>query len=134
MTTSSGRVASGPSYANQGATVNNYNTGFTSPTDSDFSIGPDDFDDVRDWDATAVADWLKGINAGQYIDLFHAHDITGENLMDLDQSMLKEMGVKKIGDRVRIGAQAKLFRYNEYRRKRESSRVSVTTPSVQNDY
>ena len=46
--------------------------------------------------------------------------------MDIDQTTLKDMGVKKIGDRVRIGSQAKVFRNREYRRssKRIINRVS----------
>lgn len=47
--------------------------------------------------------------------------------MDLDQAMLKEIGIKKVGDRVRIGAQAKLFRHQEYRRKRTTNRVRLQT-------
>lgn len=56
-----------------------------------------------------------------------ANHITGENLMDIDQSALKEMGIKRVGDRVRIGSQAKLFRHKEYQRKRNSNRVSRGT-------
>ena len=54
------------------------------------------------------------------------NNINGENLMEMDQSDLKDMGVKKIGDRVRIGSQAKLFRNREYKRtsKRNTNRVS----------
>ena len=43
--------------------------------------------------------------------------------MDIDQTVLKDMGIKKVGDRVRIGSQAKLFRQKEYRRKKTSNRV-----------
>jgi mitogen-activated protein kinase kinase kinase len=45
--------------------------------------------------------------------------------MEIDQSHLKEMGIKKIGDRVRIGSQVKLFRSREWRRssKRSNNRV-----------
>lgn len=45
--------------------------------------------------------------------------------MDIDQATLKEMGIKKIGDRVRIGTQAKVFRNNVYRQtsKRNINRV-----------
>ena len=96
------------------------------------------------WDERRVSEWLRSINAEKYIDLFKglplskpvgkctqvgltgshtANNITGENLMDIDQTVLKEMGVKKVGDRVRIGSQAKLFRHKEYRRKRNSHRV-----------
>lgn len=53
------------------------------------------------------------------------NNITGENLMDMDPATLKEMGVNKIGDRVRIGSQAKLFRTTVYRKtsKRNMNRV-----------
>lgn len=47
--------------------------------------------------------------------------------MEMDQATLKEMGVNKVGDRVRIGAQAKQFRTNTYRRtsKRSANRNSL---------
>jgi hypothetical protein len=76
-----------------------------------------------------VGDWLRSINCGQYVDVFRRNHINGENLMDMDQQMLKEMGIKKIGDRVRIGAQAKVFRNNVYKRtsKKIINRVSWTS-------
>lgn len=47
--------------------------------------------------------------------------------MEMDQASLKEMGVKKVGDRVRISAQIKSFRTKEYKRpsQRNSNRVSI---------
>jgi len=42
------------------------------------------------------------------------HNINGENLMELDQTMLKEIGIKKIGDRIRIANQIKKFRLEHY--------------------
>lgn len=52
--------------------------------------------------------------------------INGENLMEMDQTHLKDMGIKKVGDRVRIGSQAKQLRNKEYKKasKRTSNRVS----------
>jgi len=52
--------------------------------------------------------------------------INGENLMEMDQTQLKEMGIKKVGDRVRIGSQAKQLRNKEYKKvsRRVSNRVS----------
>lgn len=52
--------------------------------------------------------------------------INGENLMEMDQTHLKDMGIKKVGDRVRIGSQAKQLRNKEYKKasKRSSNRVS----------
>lgn len=74
-----------------------------------------------------MGDWLKSIGCGQYVDVFRRNNINGENLMDMDQQMLKEMGIKKIGDRVRIGAQAKVFRNNVYKKasKKSINRVSL---------
>nr|POE90654.1 protein kinase byr2 [Quercus suber] len=96
---------------------------FTSPTESEFSESYKDArDSVLDWDETRVADWLRSINLGQYVDLFRKNNINGENLMEIDQPTLKEMGIKKIGDRVRIGTQAKVFRSSVY--KRTSKRIS----------
>jgi hypothetical protein len=45
--------------------------------------------------------------------------------MELDRAYLKEMGVAKLGDQIRIAAQAKNFRTREYKRvsKRVSNRV-----------
>ena len=101
---------------------------FTSPTESEFSESyKDTRDSVQEWDETRVAEWLKSINFGQYVDIFRKNNINGENLMDIDQATLKEMGIKRIGDRVRIGAQAKVFRSSVSKRtsKRSINRVSV---------
>jgi len=103
---------------------------FTSPTESEFSESYRDTaaESVQDWDESRVGDWLRSINCGQYVDVFRKNHINGENLMDMDQQMLKEMGIKKIGDRVRIGAQAKVFRNNVYKRtsKKTINRVRCT--------
>jgi mitogen-activated protein kinase kinase kinase len=101
-------------------TVNGHGL-FTSPTESEFSESYRDGISVLEWDEARVGDWLRSINCGQYVEIFRNNNITGENLMDLDQSTLKEMGIKKIGDRVRINAHAKVFRSNVY--KRHSKRV-----------
>ncbi|KAG8630056.1 hypothetical protein KVT40_001675 [Elsinoe batatas] len=89
---------------------------FASPTESEFSESYDTSDAVRSWDELRVGDWLKSINCSQYVELFQKHNINGENLIDLDQSTLKELGVNKVGDRVRINSQAKLFRASAARR------------------
>ncbi|KAF2479302.1 hypothetical protein BDY17DRAFT_305325 [Neohortaea acidophila] len=109
----------------------NMNGVFTSPTESEFSepYGKDPRHSVLEWDEAQVAEWLRSINCAQYIDLFRRNNINGENLIDMDQAMLKEMGVKKIGDRVRIGAQAKVFRNSVCKRtsKRNMNRLSLAT-------
>lgn len=110
------------------AAINSHPNVFTSPTESEFSESlTDSREGVLDWDEVRVGDWLRSINCAQYVDVFKRNNINGENLMEMDQSTLKEMGIKKIGDRVRIGAQAKLFRSNVYKRqsKRNINRVSL---------
>ncbi|OJD35955.1 ste ste11 protein kinase [Diplodia corticola] len=103
-----------------------HGTRFASPTESEFSETYDAPDSVKNWDEDRVGEWLKTINCAQYIQLFKENNINGEVLMEMDQSQLKEMGIKKIGDRVRIGSQAKLFRNKEYRKsKRNSNRESL---------
>lgn len=98
---------------------------FSSPTESEFSY-KDGKESVLDWDEARVAEWLRSIGCSDYVDIFKKNHINGENLMDMDQRTLKEMGVKKVGDRVRIGNQAKVFRNNVYKRtsKRNINRVS----------
>ncbi|KAI9693465.1 MAG: ATP binding [Bogoriella megaspora] len=123
-------LGSGPtstSYRNLSALSNGTNGVFASPTESEFSGITDNGDSVRTWDEERVAEWLATINCSQYADIFRRNNINGENLMDIDQSTLKDMGVKKIGDRVRIGSQAKVFRNREYRR---SSKRSINRHSL----
>ncbi|KAF2858118.1 Pkinase-domain-containing protein [Piedraia hortae CBS 480.64] len=97
---------------------------FTSPTESEFSDG---MRDVADWDELRVSEWLRSIHCGQYVDLFRKHNINGANLLDLDAVVLKDMGIRKIGDRVRIGAQAKRFRSAHVKRasRRSANRQSL---------
>ncbi|KAJ4312177.1 ATP binding [Neodidymelliopsis sp. IMI 364377] len=121
------------------ATMNNYRshssnarteqTMFVSPTESEFSEIYDAPDAVRHWDEDKVIDWLKRINCAQYIELFRQNHINGENLMEMDQTHLRDMGIKKVGDRVRIGSQAKQLRNKEFKKasRRTSNRQSLAT-------
>ncbi|TKA70986.1 hypothetical protein B0A55_08029, partial [Friedmanniomyces simplex] len=102
---------------------------FTSPTESEFS---DTYRDgareaVQDWDEARVGDWLKSINCGQYVEIFRRNHINGENLMEIDKEMLKEIGIKKLGDRVRINEKAKAFRNMVYKR---SSKKAINRHSL----
>ncbi|KAH0846985.1 putative MAPKK kinase [Fonsecaea pedrosoi] len=83
---------------------------FTSPTDSEFSDVYDGLDSIRAWDEKKVGEWLHSIRCGQYEPLFKANNFTGESLLECDQKILSEMGIKKIGDRVRINVAIKQLR------------------------
>ncbi|PKY05434.1 MAP kinase [Aspergillus campestris IBT 28561] len=83
---------------------------FMSPTESEFSDVHDGLQAVRSWDEKQVISWLHSINCGQYESLFKANNFDGNSLMECDQKILQEMGIKKIGDRVRIFVAIKQLR------------------------
>lgn len=83
---------------------------FTSPTNSEFSDVYDGLDSIRAWDEKKVGEWLHSIRCGQYEALFKANNFTGESLLECDQKILSEIGIKKIGDRVRINVAIKQLR------------------------
>jgi mitogen-activated protein kinase kinase kinase len=101
---------------------------FASPTESEFS---EHFDSsplsVKAWDELRVADWLKSINCSQYIEIFTSNNINGANLMELDRTTLRELGVKRVGDQIRIATQAKAFRKIEYKHLSKVSKNRVCT-------
>jgi len=65
---------------------------------------------VQGWDDEHVASWLGQVGAGQHAELFAKNDIRGGVLLDVDQSALKEMGIRSVGDRVRIAVAIKQLR------------------------
>jgi class 3 adenylate cyclase len=57
----------------------------------------------------AVRDWLKAIGLGQYGDAFEANDIDMELFPQIDDQLLKDIGISSAGHRLRIrNAVAKL--------------------------
>ncbi|EEP79507.1 hypothetical protein UREG_04353 [Uncinocarpus reesii 1704] len=97
---------------------------FSSPTESEFSEGCDGFDSVRSWDEKKVADWLHSIRCGQYEAMFKANHFNGDNLLDCDQRILQEMGIKKVGDRVRISVAVKQLRTKSVSSRKKKNRDS----------
>ena len=49
-----------------------------------------------------VRTWLAGIGLGQYADSFEANDVEMDLLKDVDDQMLKDIGVTSAGHRLRI--------------------------------
>ncbi|KAM4055278.1 kinase [Hirsutella rhossiliensis] len=96
---------------------------YPSPTESDFSDA-DGPNSVKHWDEDRVADYLRSINCGDYEKLFRKNHINGENLLELDKAVLQEMGIDKVGDRVRLFLGIKKLRTkahaNQKKRNRES--------------
>lgn len=100
---------------------------FASPTESEFSEHFESPTSVKNWDEDRVADWLRSINCAQYVTLFTENNITGTVLMELDRNTLRELGIKKVGDQIRISSQAKRFRDLESRKTSKAIKNRVSS-------
>ena len=49
-----------------------------------------------------VSRWLEGLSLSQYVDAFESGDIDWDVLPSLDHEILKELGVKSPGHRLRV--------------------------------
>ena len=49
-----------------------------------------------------ISDWLEGIGLAQYVGAFEANDIDMGLLRQVDDQMLKDIGVSSAGHRLRI--------------------------------
>ena len=58
-----------------------------------------------------------------------ANHFNGDNLLECDQKILQEIGIKKIGDRVRIFVAIKQLRNKALSNRRKRNRVSDITSS-----
>ncbi|KAJ2899110.1 mitogen-activated protein kinase [Zalerion maritima] len=97
----------------------------------------DNPDSVKNWDEEQVCEYLRSVKCGEYERLFRKNHINGENLLELDKDVLKEMGVEKVGDRVRLFLGIKKLRTkahaNQKKRNRDSFaalELSQYTPST----
>lgn len=97
---------------------------FASPTESEFSEtdGPDS---VKNWDENRVCDYLVSVKCADYVQVFRKNNINGENLLEMDKDVLKEMGIDKVGDRVRLFLCIKKLRTKAYANQKKRNRVSL---------
>ena len=95
---------------------------YNSPTDSEFSDS-DGPDAVKNWDEDRVCDYLRSVKCGDYEKLFRKNHINGENLLEMDKEVLKEMGIDKVGDRVRLFLGIKKLRTKTYASQKRRNRV-----------
>lgn len=96
---------------------------YPSPTESEFSES-DGSDSVRHWDEERVCDYLRSVKCGDYEKIFRKNHINGENLLEMDKEVLKEMGIDKVGDRVRLFLCIKKLRTKAYANQKRRNRVS----------
>ncbi|KAH6715504.1 BcSTE11, mitogen-activated protein kinase [Leptodontidium sp. MPI-SDFR-AT-0119] len=99
------------------------NQSFASPTESEFSDigGPES---AKNWDEERVCDWLSTVKCGEYAKIFRKNNINGENLLEMDKAVLQEMGIDKIGDRVRLFLNIKKLRTKAYANQKKRNRDS----------
>ncbi|XP_056656665.1 LOW QUALITY PROTEIN: neurabin-1 [Monodelphis domestica] len=62
---------------------------------------------VREWGVPQVAQWLRGLSLEQYVAEFSAQNVSGEQLLQLDGTKLKALGVTSSQDRALIKKQLK---------------------------
>lgn len=98
------------------------NKSFASPTDSEFSDS-DGPDSVKNWDEDHVCEYLRSVKCGDYEKMFRKNHINGENLLEMDKDVLKEMGIEKVGDRVRLFLSIKKLRTKAYASQKKRNRV-----------
>ncbi|KAG9246364.1 BcSTE11, mitogen-activated protein kinase [Calycina marina] len=101
----------------------NMSQSFASPTESEFSDmdGPES---AKNWLEDQVCDWLRSIKCSGYEKLFRKNNINGENLLEMDKAVLQEMGIEKIGDRVRLFLGIKKLRTKAYANQKKRNRDS----------
>ncbi|KHO00773.1 MAP kinase kinase kinase Ste11 [Metarhizium album ARSEF 1941] len=98
---------------------------YASPTESDPSEA-DDADSVRRWDEDRVCEYLRSVSCEDYEKIFRKNHINGENLLEMDKEVLKEMGIDKVGDRVRLFLCIKKLRTKTYANQKRRNRDSFS--------
>ena len=106
---------------------------FASPTASDFSDA-DGPDAVKNWDVDRVCDYLRTVKCGEYEKIFRKNHINGENLLEMDKEVLKEMGIDKVGDRVRLFLGIKKLRTRAFNSQKKRNRVGLRSLDLSRDF
>ena len=65
---------------------------------------------IKTWTDSDVSRWLTENKVGHLANLFKANDIRSDVILDLNQDSLKEMGIKSVGERVRVLNAVKVLR------------------------
>lgn len=106
-------------------TIVTANKSLGSPTGSEFS-DVESPESAKNWNEERVCEWLISVNCGDYVKIFRKNHINGENLLEMDKAVLQEMGIDKIGDRVRLFLNIKKLRTKAYANQKKRNRVSAT--------
>ncbi|EMR11120.1 hypothetical protein PNEG_00717 [Pneumocystis murina B123] len=66
--------------------------------------------EVKLWSEEKVGEWLKSNNFGDYVDIFKENNVNGDILLECNAALLKELGIKKLGDRIKLSVCIKKLR------------------------
>jgi mitogen-activated protein kinase kinase kinase len=87
-------------------------------------------DFIRSWTDNHVSRWLTDVKCGHHATAFKANDIRGDIVLELDQTLLKEMGIASIGDRLRIVNAVKALRQRSSSRPATASVIDISRPKL----
>ncbi|KAG8980132.1 ATP binding, partial [Tulasnella sp. 427] len=93
-----------PSGLRETTTANTASTGLEPPS----GVAYRQF--VSTWTDAHVAQWLNEAKCARVIPMFRANHIRGDVVLDLEQNVLKEMGIVAVGDRIKIMSAVKALR------------------------
>lgn len=62
---------------------------------------------METWSTEEVGEWLDAIGLGEYKAVFADNCIEGETLVSMSKSDIKELGVEKVGHRVKLDKEIK---------------------------
>ncbi|KAG8881098.1 ATP binding [Tulasnella sp. 332] len=80
---------------------------------------------ISTWTDGHVAQWLTEAKCAKVVPTFRANHIRGDVVLDLDQVVLKEMGITSVGDRIKI-----LSAVKSLRQRCSGTRASTSTGST----
>merc|ERR1719233_2863854 len=89
-----------------------------------------DLEPVEQWSVEDTVRWLSDVNLEQYCNAFKENDIDGQNLVELNEADLRDLGIRSLGHRksfMRHLAEAKKYAWAV-----KDSEPEVKTPQYQN--
>ncbi|QSL65155.1 hypothetical protein MERGE_002460 [Pneumocystis wakefieldiae] len=66
--------------------------------------------EVKLWSEEKVGEWLKSNNFGDYVHIFKENNVNGDVLLECNDELLKELGIRKLGDRIKLSLSIKKLR------------------------
>lgn len=85
---------------------------------------------MKTWADPDVARWLSENKVGHLANVFKANDIRSDVILDLNQESLKEMGIKSVGERIRVLNAVKVLRQRNVLYQLSKSTFSLATDDL----